>query len=375
MRRVAAPAVIAVAIAAGFTMHARAMPNFAQAYGEQCSICHTQVPALNAYGRYIQRTGYAALDPHVIKREYPIWIDYSTNYSEQTPNTATWQAGNLAIHADGVIGPGVTNWSYHVQQWLVQGNEPGGLDTAWVAYHDLLDRDGHLFAGKVETPGPSEFSQWFDVTGLSLNAGAEMTVGEHTYELDANRWGYKFVYDRGSLDVEAAYLTASGDLNSFNDYSDDTDKTMQYKVAFANPTNPVEVGYYGSRGSWPLTEGGTDQYYSNAFYVQRDPVKYVPGVLLTYQMAYDGNPGNGAAPAASNASSFELYDNIGQRAMLSVGKQFTNDGMGNQAQIGNVDVSYHVMRFVFIYAEAAFNEQQKPTWNGLIWLPLPIGPL
>jgi len=92
-------------------------------------------------------------------------------------------------------------------------------------------------------------------------------------------------------------------------------------------------------------------------------------------MAYDGNPGNGAAPAASNASSLELYDNIGQRAMLSVGKQFTNDGMGNQAQIGNVDVSYHVMRFVFIYAEAAFNEQQKPTWNGLIWLPLPIGPL
>jgi len=46
-----------------------------------------------------------------------------------------------------------------------------------------------------------------------------------------------------------------------------------------------------------------------------------------------------------------------------------------QTQIGNVDVSYHVMRVVFIYAEAAFNEQQKPTWNGLIWLPLPIGPL
>ncbi len=101
------------------------MPNFAQAYGVQCSVCHTQVPALNAYGRYIQRTGYAALNPHVLKKEYPLWIDYSTTYTEQTPNAAQWQGGNLGIHADGTLGPGVTNWSYHVQQWLWEGNAAG----------------------------------------------------------------------------------------------------------------------------------------------------------------------------------------------------------------------------------------------------------
>lgn len=366
---------IAVAILfATLTLKAPAMPNFAQAYGVQCSVCHTQVPALNAYGRYVQRTGYAALNPHVLKKEYPLWIDYSAAYSEQTPSTAQWQLGNVALHADSTIGPGVTNWSYHVQQWLVQGNEPGGLDTAWVAFHNLFDRSGHLFVGKVQAPAPSEFSQWFDVTGLSTNEGAEITVGEHAYQLDANRWGTKFDYDRGSFDGEVAYLTSAADLSGFNDYSNDTDKTMQYKVAFANPKNPLEAGYYGARGSWPLAEGGTDQYSANAFYVQRDPVHYIPGVLVTYQMAYDGNPGNGAGPAASNASSFEIYDNIGQRGMLSIGKQFTNDGMGNQVQIGNIDASYHVMRFVFVYVEAAFNQQQKPTWNGLIWLPLPVGP-
>jgi hypothetical protein len=373
MRVLLAFAAVGMVIAA-LTAHAPAMPNFAQAYSAQCSMCHTQVPALNAYGRYVQRTGYAALDPHILKHEYPIWFDVPISYTEQTPNTAQW-LNNAGIHADGVIGPGVTNWSYHVQQWLVQNNQPGGLDTAWVAYHDLLDRSGHLFAGKVEVPAPSEFSQWFDVTGLSLNAGAEMTVGEHVYELDANRWGYKFVYDRGSLDAEVAYLTSSGDLNGFNDYASDQDKTAQYKLAFASQNNPLEFGYYGARGSWPLTEGGFDQYYVNAFYVQRDPAKYVPGFLVTYQMGYDANPGNGAPPAASNASSFELYDNIGPRAMLSIGKQFTNDGMGNQAQIGNVDASYHVMRFIFIYGEAAFNQQQKPIWNGLVWFMLPLGPL
>ena len=375
--RVARYVIIAAALAllfAALTPKVRAMPNFAQAYGVQCSVCHTQVPALNAYGRYIQRTGYAPLSPRVLKKELPIWLDLPVSYSEQTPNTPSWVA-DAGLHADGTIGPGVTNWSYHVQQWLVQDNQPGGLDTAWVAYHNLFARSGHLFAGKVAAPAPSSFSQWFDVSGISVNSGAELTVGEHAYQLDANRWGSKFVYDRGSLDAEVAYLTSGADLNGFNDYSADTDKSMQYKVAFANQKNPLEVGYYGTRGSWPLMEGGFDQYYANAFYVQRDPVKYVPGVLVTYQMGYDGNPGNGASPAASNAASFELYDNIGPRAMLSVGKQFTNDGMGNQVQIGNVDASYHVMRFVFIYAEASFAQQQKPTWNGLIWFPLPVGPL
>ncbi|MGC2129799.1 MAG: hypothetical protein WA629_06855 [Candidatus Aquilonibacter sp.] len=368
-------AVTVALLAVALTSKAQAMPNFAQAYGVQCSVCHTQVPALNAYGRYIQRTGYAALNPHVLKKEYPLWIDYSTTYTEQTPNAAQWQGGNLGIHADGTLGPGVTNWSYHVQQWLWEGNEPGGLDTAWVAYHNLLGRDGHLFVGKVQSPGPSEYSQWFDVTGLSVNEPAELTVGEHAYQLDANRWGSKFVYDRGSFYGQVAYLTSTADLSGFNDYSNDTDKTLEYQAAFANPKKPLEVGYVGSRGSWPLTEGGVDQYYSNSFYVQRDPVKYIPGVLVTYQMAYDASPGNGAPPSASNGASFEIYDNIGQRGMLSVGKQFTNDGMGNQVQVGNVDASYHVMRFVFVYVEAAFNQQQKPTWNGLIWLPLPIGPI
>ncbi|HTX60362.1 MAG TPA: hypothetical protein VMH02_11910, partial [Verrucomicrobiae bacterium] len=56
--------VFGIAIAA-MAAPAEAMPVFAQAYGVKCNVCHTQVPALNTYGRYIQRTGYAAMDPKV----------------------------------------------------------------------------------------------------------------------------------------------------------------------------------------------------------------------------------------------------------------------------------------------------------------------
>ncbi len=353
---------------------ANAMPNFAQAYGIKCSYCHLQIPALNAYGRYVQRTGFAALNPHVIERESPVWVDYPVGYSEQTPSTAAWDPGSLGLHLDGAFGTVNSEWTYHIQQWLWQGSQPGGLDTAWVAYNNFFNGSGHIFAGKLEVPAPSGFSQWFDVSGLTVNSAAEMTVGEHTYELDANRWGYKFAYVRDSLDAEASYGAATTDLNGFNDFDWTQDKTLQYKLAFANRSNPLEVGYWGARGSWPLTEGGFDQYYTNGFYAQRDPVNGVPGFLATYQMNHDSNPGMGALPAGSNGLSYELYDNIGQRGLVSVGEQFTNDGLGNHTQIGNIDASYHVTRFIMVYAEEALSVGQKPTWNGLIWFMLPTGP-
>ncbi|MGB8908430.1 MAG: hypothetical protein WCC84_06745, partial [Candidatus Cybelea sp.] len=108
---------------------------------------------------------------------------------------------------------------------------------------------------------------------------------------------------------------------------------------------------------------------------QRDPVNGVPGFLATYQMNHDSNPGMGAPPAGSNGVSYELFDNIGQRGLVSVGEQLTNDGLGNHTQIGNIDASYHVTRFIMLYAEEALAAGQKPTWNGLIWFMLPTGPL
>jgi len=370
MKRTFVVVAVAAAIFAATGSTASAMPNFAQALGVKCSLCHTQVPALNAYGRYVQRTGYSALDPHTLRKEYPLWIDASASYTEQTPNAAVWQGGNVALHVDGAVA---NDWTYHVQQWLVQGNEPGGTDTMWVAYNNLFNHSGHLFYGKVQSPVPSPYSQWMDLTSF---AAPEMTVGEHTYDLDANRWGTKFAYIKKSLDAEVAYLTDGNDIYGFNDYTNDTEKTLQWKLAYANPTKPLEIGYFGSRGSFPLPEGGYDQFYSNSFYVQRDPGKnHIPGVLATYQMSFDGNPGAGAPPSASNGGSIELFEPIGPNGMFSAAEQWTNDGMGNQVRFGTLDASYHVMRFVNLYAEEVIGQQQKPTWNGLIWFALPVGPI
>src|SRR5271165_3229090 len=118
--------VIALVLAAAFLLapatatRVRAMPTFAQAYGLDCKVCHSQVPSLNAYGRFVQRSMYGALDPAGYKGTFPIWIGEQVNY-DSTSDSPKEQVGNIAGHFVGVY-PG---WTAHVQQWFVQNNDTG----------------------------------------------------------------------------------------------------------------------------------------------------------------------------------------------------------------------------------------------------------
>lgn len=364
---------VVIAFAMGMSQRAETMPVFAQAYGVKCSVCHTQVPALNAYGRYVQRTGYGALNPKVLRRAFPLWFGEAVTYDSLASSRP--QFGNVEIHLTGYIGDDVT---YHFQQWIYQGNQAGDLDTFWVAYNNLLHRDGHLFVGLLEAPGPSPYSQWMDLAGF---ATPEIVVGEHAYELDANRWGTKFNYVKNNIDIEAGYLGSSEGWTGASDWGNDTDKAFQYKAAYANQSQPVEAGVYGARGSSPLAEGGTDQYWSFAPYVQRDPSKGVPGILVIYQMAHDGNPGYNTLPngslmplgqAASTATTLELYQPIMDKGLLSIRKEFTNDGLGNQIQTGNIDFNYQVAKYLHVYVENYFAQNSIPGWRYMIWWTTPV---
>jgi hypothetical protein len=363
------------AMCALFTIQAHAMPPSAQAYGMQCNECHTLVPTLNAYGRYVQRTGYASLDPHVLRRANPIWFGANTWYDTQDPDKPHYvQFGNFAIHAAGAAGD---DWTYHAQTWIQENNQAGDLDTLWVAYNNLFHRDGHAFVGYITAPGPSPWSMWTDLSGF---ATPEITVGEHAYQTDANRWGVKLAYTPGSTDAEIAWLGSSLGWSGATDFQSDTDKTFQWKVAHANPLQPLEYGLYGSRGSFPLANGAFDQYTTWGLYAQRDPVGYVPGLLVMYQMNNDTNPDESGLSAGSNAATVELYERIfnqqhdspAGQGLIGLRKEFTNDGLGTVAQSGNIDLSYHIARYLFFYGEAGFAQNSTPAWRWEIWWATPI---
>jgi hypothetical protein len=364
-----------------------AMPEFAQATGLQCSACHTQVPLLNAYGRYVQRTGYAAIERAALDKTFPLWLDEEMNYDSTAgkgTGTPQYDFGNLAVHAVGYAAPDIT---YHVQQWITQGSQSGGLDTAWVAYAPAFAPDMHLFAGKILNPAPSPYSQTSDIDGP---AASSTVVGEHDWGATYNnRWGTRLAYVSQTLDVEAGYYLSSDDLNGLTDFSPG-DKSFQWKVALAQAKSPLEVGIFGSTGTIPVSTGN-DIYQSQAGYVQLDAGKnYRPGVLVIYQRQTDSNPGtapngNPYIGASSWGSSAEIFESLfNGNALLSYRHDLNNAGITGGLTNGNaVNFAFNVPipKFPYLhgYVEANLGGNSSlsslsgaPEWKGMLWLALPI---
>jgi hypothetical protein len=364
-----------------------AMPEFAQATGLQCSACHTMVPLLNAYGRYVQRTGYAAIERASLDKTFPLWIDESLA-TDSTAGAGTGtprvDSGNLAIHAIGYALPDVT---YHVQQWITQGSQSGGLDTAWLAYHPAFATDVHLFVGKILNPAPSPYSQTSDLDGPLASS---TVVGEHDWGATyGNRWGTRAAYVGKSLDVEAGYYLTSEDLNGLTDFSPG-DKTFQWKVALAQAKSPLEVGVFGSNGTIPVSTG-TDVYQSQAGYIQLDPGKnYRPGALLIYQRQSDSNAGmdangNQYSAASSAGWSAEIFESLlNGNALLSYRRDLNNAGITGGVTSGNsVNLAFNVplRNFPYLhgYIEANLGGNSSlagasggPQWKSMLWLTVPI---
>lgn len=347
-----------------------AMPTFAQAYGVDCKTCHTEVPSLNAYGRYVQRTMYAALNPDDYKREIPFWMGETVAYS--STGAPPIQGGNVEVHAVGVY----PNWTFHVQQWIVSGNAPGGLDTAWISYNGLLGGKGHIVLGKMPGPGPSFFSMWSDASGL---AAPSITIGEHVQSFAANRWGGKLTYGDAKFLVEAGYFGSGEDLNGATDWAatpiNMVDKGYQFHAAFQRPDKPFSAGIVGNIGSVPLAGGGFDRYNAYAAYAQVDPTRRLPGALAYYQIGNDDNPAETGVGARSTAYSAEVYFPILGRheTMLSFRREMTNDGMGNVVNSGTVDLGFRIFKYLHADVEAGMATGATPVWGGYLWYTQPFG--
>jgi hypothetical protein len=364
----------------------QAMPQFAQATGLKCSACHTMVPLLNAFGRSIQYTGYAMLDRHDLAKTFPVWVEESVQYdSTQGPGTGIprYDFGNVGVHGIGYIAPDIT---YHVQQWLSQGDLAGGLDTAWIAYSHVFTPDAHLFVGKILNPAPSIYSQDSDIDGP---AASSTLVGAHDWSATYNnRWGTKLTYVAHSLDVEAGYLLSSDDLNGLTDFTPG-DKTFQWKVADTRPRSPLELGAFGSIGSLPLTTGGVDKYSSTAGYLMLDPGTHGrPGFFTAYQGESDSNPGedpSGNPYPAANTRGFsaEAFEPVFHGNLLFTYRHDFNDAgiTGGTSNGNSMNAAFNVpgYRYLHGYLEANVGENSSlfgasggPTWKGMLWLTVPV---
>ncbi len=138
-----------------------ATPVFAQAYGLNCTVCHTQMPTLNAFGRYIQRSAYAPLNPKTLEHALPFFVfDFGSGYTAQSgqPQSAyrVNGPGHMTVfQANGALGQ---EFTYKVEQLLTVNGQTGFLDETWIAYNGLFNNRGHLLVGKMPEINLDEYA-------------------------------------------------------------------------------------------------------------------------------------------------------------------------------------------------------------------------
>jgi hypothetical protein len=399
---------------------ASAVPIFAQSYGVTCNTCHTQMPILNAFGRYVKATAYTALDIETLHHALPIFIeDSATGYTYQ-PSTSTHQLvspwNSISAWAFGFAG---RDFTYHVEQDIVTDNQPGQTGQVWVAYNGIAlgphesEHRGpgylHLEVGKVgaiQMIDNGSDAPLRDVTPSSTPP--DFFIGQHDYAGNIDdRWGAKLNYVNGKIPlmVELAYLGNNGPpgiAGSFN-YSPAAERSFQWKVAWAHPSHPWELGLIGDTGTvgWTgslLPGWNQDRYTMFGPYVLKDYRANSPGFVAQYLTASDANPGYYAAPGGTTlgapagktggsamiASVYQMI--LANKGMVNLSYFHTNNSLAcaespcstglvvptGPVTAGDVGLSYAFGPFIRLYATSTIAQNQTPLWNLTLWIDSPL---
>ncbi|HKU81466.1 MAG TPA: hypothetical protein VJP76_04775 [Candidatus Tumulicola sp.] len=139
------------AVAAAVAPPAEALPIFAHRYGLSCQACHTTVPTLNGFGRYFLRHGFRLPDG---RGTFPVTVKTQMTYSSAgsgdsdepggSPPLPKFIVDEVELLSAGSIG---RNTSYYLEQYAVDGGEPGQPRDMWVNF----DR----YVGGADPIGPA----------------------------------------------------------------------------------------------------------------------------------------------------------------------------------------------------------------------------
>ncbi len=137
MSRAATWAVLFAGLVAIAASRADALPIFAHRYGLTCQQCHTTVPHLNAYGVYFLKHGFRLPNG---RGAVPIAIKTELNYSSGGGGDEDESGGaplpNFVVNEIELLSAGSLgrNTSYYLEQYVVDGGEPGRPRDMWVNF-------------------------------------------------------------------------------------------------------------------------------------------------------------------------------------------------------------------------------------------------
>ena len=298
VRSIAVAGYVAAVLIAAHPHAAEAIPAFARKYGVSCSMCHSTVPRLNAFGeqfaangfemavrelardtmdtgdsmlRLLRRIDFAVRMDLFATASVPMRAD-AADFDLQTPYT-------MKLLSGGVLADGI---SYYMYFLLSERGEVGGLEDAYVQFTDVGGSGINAIVGQFQVSDPL-FKRELRLQYEDYQP-YRVRVGDARADL---------AYDRGIMlgyspwengDVALMLVNGQGLDPAGDDRQYDRDNAKSLGVRYSQGLGPVRVGAFGYFGR-ERAVGETDRITIWVTIVWNDPVNlmsYVSFVFRSY---------------------------------------------------------------------------------------------
>lgn len=219
---------------------ALAIPVFANGQGGvNCGLCHTAVPYLNSYGRYVLMTNFSrGFNKHIQmmqNRSLPAALEVTGNASNPSDlMLPSVYSALVQFLSGGFVGSDV---SYFASLPVVTGGYPANsVDQVWGAYNGFSQGNGSLQIGRFPTP---IFAPWTSQSlSLSGYGVATLPVGLNASTLADHRWGASYA-QLGHLGWigNVSYLNGTGPLERA--FSNGSEGTVRFSICRLNRDGPA----------------------------------------------------------------------------------------------------------------------------------------
>lgn len=272
IRLIAAAGLAATALVAAVPSTAEGIPAFARKYGVSCSMCHSTIPRLNAFGEEFAGNGFEMAvrelardtidtgDPmlrllrHI---EFAVRMDLfaaastpirtdAADVDLQTPYTAKLLTG-------GVLADKISFYMYFM---LSERGEVGGLEDAYVQFTDIGGIGVNAIVGQFQVSDPM-FKRELRLQYEDYQP-YRVRVGDARADL---------AYDRGIMlgyspwesgDLTLMLVNGQGLSAAEADRQYDTDNAKSVGVRYSHDLGPLRVGGFGYFGR-ERADGVTDR--------------------------------------------------------------------------------------------------------------------
>jgi len=202
-RPFAAGVVALVILVVASSDRAGAVPIFAQRYGFRCTVCHTVIPQLNAFGERFRRSGFNI--PNAPRKGYfPLVLRFQENWAQYLQPSQTRRFNGLAILiSTGNFGRD-QSFSYFARYFFGSQGAAGSLYYAYVQ-HVAPANGAFGRIGLWNLPLVQNATQRLDT--ITPQLAYTYTVGHNSANFTNPRWGLLFGRrdDRRDLEIAASF--------------------------------------------------------------------------------------------------------------------------------------------------------------------------